>query len=291
MRERWGAGQVTIRGLANSQASLDRLVAALTTAAAPMAVVPEVRIVAGVAEARQAREAGAREVAALAGLTARVDAIEAGLARTSAAVEKAAGAAEGARSEAAAGIAAVRAEAGAETAQLEAAISGAEARAKDARQSLAGEAEARSSRQGAEISALRGELEAVRARLSAPGRRIAEAAQASVVFFHEAGDALADPSAAGATLDALAQAIRETGLGVRVVGFADDTGSVAGNIEISRQRAQRVAKMLIERGAPAGELVPVGRGAQTPIGESTPDGRARNRRVVFEPLFPGEQAP
>ena len=169
MRERWGAGQVTIRGLANSQASLDRLVAALTTAAAPMAVVPEVRIVAGVAEARQAREAGAREVAALAGLTARVDAIEAGLARTSAAVEKAAGAAEGARSEAAAGIAAVRAEAGAETAQLEAAISGAEARAKDARQSLAGEAEARSSRQGAEISALRGELEAVRARLSAPG--------------------------------------------------------------------------------------------------------------------------
>ena len=290
LRERWGAGQVTIRGLANSQASLDRLVAAVAPTAAPLAVVPDVRIVAGVSEAQEARKAAAREGATLARFAERLDAIEASLAKISALVATNSESAADAKAEAGADIAAVRADAGARTAQLEAQIAVAEQRSRDALQSLTGQAEARRNEQLAEIADLRGQLEAIHATLSEPRRRIAEAAAAAVVFFSD-GETPANPAAATAKLDELAKAIRETGLGVRVIGYSDETGNVAGNVEISRLRAQRAAKMLIERGTPADKLIVVGRGAQAAIAESTSEARARNRRAVFEPLFPAETAP
>ena len=132
-------------------------------------------------------------------------------------------------------------------------------------------------------------LAAVQSSLAGPRRRIAEAAGEAIIVFGER-DAPADAGLADKTLDALADVIKTTGEGVRVVGFADESGGVQANLEISRLRAARIVKLLVERGVAADRLLPVGRGAQTPIVDSTSDRQFRNRRVTFEPLFALEQA-
>ena len=81
-----------------------------------------------------------------------------------------------------------------------------------------------------------------------------------------------------------------TGEGLRIVGYADESGVNQGNVQISRQRAAKIQDMLIARGVPAEKLRVVGRGAQTPIANAAGETQTRNRRVTFEPLFAQEEA-
>jgi outer membrane protein OmpA-like peptidoglycan-associated protein len=65
-----------------------------------------------------------------------------------------------------------------------------------------------------------------------------------------------------------------------IVGYTDNTGSAAGNLRLSRARAASVVAALESRGVPANRLTAEGRGQANPIASnSTPEGRARNRRV------------
>jgi outer membrane protein OmpA-like peptidoglycan-associated protein len=74
---------------------------------------------------------------------------------------------------------------------------------------------------------------------------------------------------------------------VRVVGHADSTGSTAVNDQLSADRARSVRDYLVDRGVTASRIDTVGRGASEPIASnSTPEGRARNRRVE---IFLSEQ--
>ncbi len=69
---------------------------------------------------------------------------------------------------------------------------------------------------------------------------------------------------------------------VQVVGHTDNTGSADYNLNLSRQRANSVASILIGAGVPASRIVAVGRGEDQPIASNlTPEGRAQNRRVEF----------
>ncbi|WP_297925154.1 OmpA family protein [Metallibacterium sp.] len=66
-----------------------------------------------------------------------------------------------------------------------------------------------------------------------------------------------------------------------VIGYTDDTGSAAANLVLSRQRAQAVAQTLVAHGVRASRIHVEGRGEADPIASNaTPEGRARNRRVV-----------
>jgi outer membrane protein OmpA-like peptidoglycan-associated protein len=132
----------------------------------------------------------------------------------------------------------------------------------------------------------RSEVDQLRARLDASARALPEVARRSVVYFTE-GDTLADPAAAGAALDRLVEAIKRTGEGVRVVGYGDEMGPASANSQVSTDRAAKIAKMLGDRGVPAAKAIPVGRGTQNPVSTRAASG-SRNRRVVFEPLLPGE---
>ena len=73
---------------------------------------------------------------------------------------------------------------------------------------------------------------------------------------------------------------------VLVDGYTDATGSNAYNVRLSRRRAQSVAAVLRQGGAPRlvvkghGEADPVAPNAN-PDGSDNPAGRARNRRVTI----------
>jgi outer membrane protein OmpA-like peptidoglycan-associated protein len=82
-------------------------------------------------------------------------------------------------------------------------------------------------------------------------------------------------------LDKVAQTLVEYDQTViQVAGHTDSTGSHAYNMKLSEQRAGSVKSYLAARGVPAQRMHTVGAGPDHPVADnSTPDGRAQNRRV------------
>lgn len=69
---------------------------------------------------------------------------------------------------------------------------------------------------------------------------------------------------------------------VTVAGYTDNAGDALANQLISKARAQSAADALVARGLPADRVAAAGYGAAQPIADnSTQEGRAANRRVVF----------
>jgi peptidoglycan-binding protein ArfA len=71
-----------------------------------------------------------------------------------------------------------------------------------------------------------------------------------------------------------------SGATVTVTGYTDNTGNDAINIPLSANRAKSVADFLAAQGVVGDRITSQGLGAASPIASnSTPDGRAQNRRV------------
>ena len=70
-------------------------------------------------------------------------------------------------------------------------------------------------------------------------------------------------------------------LALEVIGHTDNTGTAAGNLTLSRQRADAVKNWLVKtHGIDAARLTTAGRGDTVPVADNTTDaGRAQNRRV------------
>ena len=69
-----------------------------------------------------------------------------------------------------------------------------------------------------------------------------------------------------------------------VVGHTDSAGEPALNQALSVARAQSAVRYLIGKGVAAERLSASGLGETTPIADNaTPEGRARNRRLAFQP--------
>jgi outer membrane protein OmpA-like peptidoglycan-associated protein len=120
------------------------------------------------------------------------------------------------------------------------------------------------------------------ARLDTPHERLVEAAR-GLILFATAQDAMRNPDAAHAVLDTLAAALIASGENIRVVGYSDLRGEAKFNLDLSRRRAEKVAKLLVERGVPTTALTVAARGAQKLTdsggGVAGPD---IDRRVAFE---------
>lgn len=77
---------------------------------------------------------------------------------------------------------------------------------------------------------------------------------------------------------------------ITIVGHTDSSGSVAGNNALSRDRAQSTRDYLIARGVAITRLQTEGRGSSEPIADnSTPEGRAKNRRVTIYVASPASR--
>ena len=71
---------------------------------------------------------------------------------------------------------------------------------------------------------------------------------------------------------------RGSGKGVRVEGHADASGAAAANLQLSQKRADAVRDYLVELGAEAALITPVGVGAAAPKNSKDPFA-PENRRV------------
>jgi outer membrane protein OmpA-like peptidoglycan-associated protein len=129
----------------------------------------------------------------------------------------------------------------------------------------------------------------LRARAETPRAKMAALTDGFAVFFER--DQIIDRAGLNERLKSIAGLLNETELGLRVVGYSDDSGSERINQTISRRRADVVAEMLASLGAPKNRMTAVGRAATNLIADATPGARERNRRVVFEIAYDGEIAP
>jgi outer membrane protein OmpA-like peptidoglycan-associated protein len=93
-------------------------------------------------------------------------------------------------------------------------------------------------------------------------------------------------------LDKVAQTLNDFDQTViQVAGHTDSTGTHAYNMQLSQRRAESVKAYLTQRGVPAQRLHTVGAGPDHPVADnSTPDGRAQNRRVEITIVPVTEQA-
>jgi outer membrane protein OmpA-like peptidoglycan-associated protein len=67
---------------------------------------------------------------------------------------------------------------------------------------------------------------------------------------------------------------------IEIVGHTDDVGDDDYNLNLSLQRAEAVRDYLVSEGVDASKIATVGMGESMPIASnSTPEGRAENRRV------------
>jgi outer membrane protein OmpA-like peptidoglycan-associated protein len=85
------------------------------------------------------------------------------------------------------------------------------------------------------------------------------------------------------TLNMIAGVLKSNpGLKFEIDGHTDNTGDAAHNLALSQQRADAVKTQLVSMGIDASRLSTKGFGDTKPIGDnSTPEGRANNRRVEF----------
>jgi outer membrane protein OmpA-like peptidoglycan-associated protein len=82
-------------------------------------------------------------------------------------------------------------------------------------------------------------------------------------------------------LDQVIKALADQGHPSLVVeGHTDSTGSHSANMTLSQSRADAVVQYLTQQGYPGGKIKAVGIGPDRPVADnSSPDGRANNRRV------------
>ena len=89
----------------------------------------------------------------------------------------------------------------------------------------------------------------------------------------------------GRALDAMAEILaRCAGAPIEIGGHTDSQGPEELNLRLSQARADAVRSALVDRGVPPEHIVPRGFGEEVPIATNeTETGRARNRRIEFEP--------
>jgi outer membrane protein OmpA-like peptidoglycan-associated protein len=144
----------------------------------------------------------------------------------------------------------------------------------------AADLQADGARSGAHLAEMRVALDRLRAEADAPAAKLRRFIDGFAVFFTEQ-DTIVDRPAVIAGLDELAALLKATNEGLRVVGYADESGSPASNRAASRKRADKIVSMLVQRGVAREKLALVPRSTFDPIADTGLDA-VRSRRVVFE---------
>ncbi|MBL8567241.1 MAG: OmpA family protein [Hyphomicrobiaceae bacterium] len=111
--------------------------------------------------------------------------------------------------------------------------------------------------------------------------RLRNVAMSGAILFDSRSSDL--DSRSNVTLDALAEVAKACTKGrIRVGGHTDSTGRAANNKALSSRRAAAVADYLAKAGIPKDRIVAIGFGEESPlVSNSTPEGRAKNRRIEF----------
>lgn len=129
------------------------------------------------------------------------------------------------------------------------------------------------------------ELAAIKTQLNTPRARLFAAIAGRAIFFKPNEATTDDPNLA-ATLGPIAAVLRETGLALRIVGYADPSGTAVTNRRIARERAEFVSSLLQQQGVPARQLISISR-PYSPV--EADKVQEQDRRVTFEILNAGDE--
>jgi OOP family OmpA-OmpF porin len=85
-----------------------------------------------------------------------------------------------------------------------------------------------------------------------------------------------------ATLNKVAELLIAKNFSLKLAGHTDNTGSMALNLRLSKERAEAIKAYLVSQGANASRIEATGYGPNQPIASNkTAEGRQKNRRVEF----------
>jgi outer membrane protein OmpA-like peptidoglycan-associated protein len=102
-------------------------------------------------------------------------------------------------------------------------------------------------------------------------------------IYFNTGSAVIKPASHGVLME-IANVLKETpDMNISIIGHTDNDGNEAGNIKLSKQRAEAVRAYLSDSFAIDSKRIKTdGKGASQPVGSNqTAEGKAQNRRVEF----------
>tara|TARA_R110000868_G_scaffold87844_2_gene245341 strand:+ start:7071 stop:8396 length:1326 start_codon:yes stop_codon:yes gene_type:complete len=115
---------------------------------------------------------------------------------------------------------------------------------------------------------------------------LAEGSVSTNGILFDSGSANIQPSSMG-IIRQISQVLKEeNGMSIMIIGHTDGDGSGDANLSLSQKRAEAVKNALVKvYGIADNRLQTQGKGESEPIAENTtPDGKAQNRRVVFKKI-------
>ncbi|WP_407150035.1 OmpA family protein [Bradyrhizobium sp. ORS 86] len=143
----------------------------------------------------------------------------------------------------------------------------------------------------AEQSAKLGEqYAALQSIVDGPAARLDRFIASAAVFFANNSDEFLDGDQAEQQIHQLAGLLTNNDLRVRIVGYADQSGTEGTNRTLARKRAEHVARRLTVLGIDPSRLILVSRAATMPITDRLDTTIGGNRRVSFENVYRSEVA-
>ncbi|MGF6310287.1 outer membrane protein OmpA-like peptidoglycan-associated protein [Bradyrhizobium sp. i1.8.4] len=123
-----------------------------------------------------------------------------------------------------------------------------------------------------------------------PAARLDRFIASTAIFFVNNSDELLDNDQAEQQLRELAGLLASNDLRLRIVGYADQSGTEGTNKTLGRKRAEQVQRKLTALGVDPSRLILVSRAATMPITDRVDATVGGNRRVAFETVYRGEVA-
>lgn len=123
-----------------------------------------------------------------------------------------------------------------------------------------------------------------------PAARLDRFIASTAIFFVNNADEFLDIDQAEQQLRELAGLLANNDLRVRIVGYADQSGTEGTNRTLARKRAEQVQRRLAALGVDPSRLILVSRAATMPITDRPDATVGGNRRVAFETVYRGEVA-
>lgn len=143
---------------------------------------------------------------------------------------------------------------------------------------------------GGQIAKLGEQAAGLEAVVDGPAARLGRFIASTAIFFNNNSDVFSDSEQAEQQIRELAGVMANNELKVRIVGYADQSGTEGTNRTLGRKRAEQVMNRLTALGVEPSRLIPVSRAATMPITDRLDATTGGNRRVSFETVYRGEVA-